>query len=72
MKPALHLLSPLLVACVTFAQEDRQVLADMEFARGLASRFAYVDMAEEVIADLESKNLSGKQAEGLDSSSDSR
>jgi len=68
MKPlrlALLLPSGMLFGCLAWPQTDRRVEADMDFARGLATRFAYVDLAEEILADLEQRKLSGTQAEGL-------
>ncbi len=53
-----------LLASLSTAQ-DRAIEADMEFARGLATRFSYVDLAEEILTDLDGQNLSGKNAEGL-------
>ena len=37
----------------------------MEFARELATRFAYVDLAEEVLADLEARSLADAEKEAL-------
>ncbi len=47
------------------AESSRLVQSEMEFARRLASRFAYVELAEEVIASLESRDLNDSQLEGL-------
>ena len=39
------------------AQSDSAVTSDMDFARALATRFAYIDMAEKVMTDLEGQGL---------------
>ena len=43
-------------------RSEAQIRADIEFARGLAQRFRYVDLAEELIAELESGRLSAPLA----------
>ncbi|MEW6073410.1 MAG: tetratricopeptide repeat protein [Planctomycetota bacterium] len=44
---------------------EAQVQADIQFARGLAARFQFVDLAEEVIGGLERERLSGELQEEL-------
>jgi len=46
-------------------RSDDRIVQDMEFARRLAERFRYIDLAEEVIRNLESEGLRGENLEGL-------
>ncbi len=39
------------------AQDNRLVEADMQFARALAARFSYVDLADEVVASIDRRGL---------------
>ncbi|HED65636.1 MAG TPA: hypothetical protein ENJ09_08780 [Planctomycetes bacterium] len=68
MKPARLLPTVLLLATLAPAvspQTNSRVRADMDFARKLATEFAYVDLAQDVVAGLEASNLSGEDAEAL-------
>jgi tetratricopeptide (TPR) repeat protein len=65
--PHLAVLLPIACALAPAAagQSERQLASDMEFARQLASRYAYVDLSEEIISKIEARQLTGKDAEAL-------
>ncbi len=58
-------LCTLLFGSPALAQETARLTADIDFARGLAVRFGYVDMAEEVITTLEAEELPDELEEKL-------
>lgn len=63
------LLAPLLTACLTgsaLAQKsDAEIRKDIEFARGLASRWTFVDLSEKVLARIEKDGVSDRMATEL-------
>ena len=61
----LCLLAPALAAAPQETAQERRVLADMEFARSLADRFAYVDLAGQVIETIEGRGVKDSQKEAL-------
>jgi len=66
--PRFARLVPLLLAVLAYpaaGQDDARVQSDMDFARALASRFAYIDMAEKVMTELEAQGLTDSNKEGL-------
>lgn len=55
--------APLVASPTQGKMSDSEVRAEIAFARGLASSWSLVDLAQEVIAKLETSNLSGALAE---------
>jgi len=63
---ALFLAGVLLASSPALAQRsEAQVEADIEFARGLAADWSFVDLAQRVLADTERAGVQGKQREEL-------
>ncbi len=69
--PVLRHVAPLVLGALVLGGDlaaqasDEQIKADIEFARGLASRFVYVDLAEELIAEIEKGRLTKELTEEL-------
>ena len=59
------LVFPLVAAPAALAQNDAKVQAEIEFARGLASEWAFVDLAETVLDGAERESSGGKTGELL-------
>lgn len=55
----------LLCAPLSAQRSERAISDDLAFARELAARYQYVDLADAVLAKLEKENLPGKQKENL-------
>jgi len=54
-----------LVPAPALAQNAAKVKAEIAFARGLASEWSFVDLAEEVIEEVETEGVTGKMGEQL-------